>query len=148
MRSHRKAIIALVTAALLVTVATAHIRLWWHAAAARAQHSQVLGRSIAMSWHEGGPTTMTVPSGASYHVGVVAPYYYTLKLRAGHRFPAEAGRRSNGTTIGYFVADPRYPWWYVADVFGLRDAEVIALDESYAVFEHPKSWLTAQRLTF
>lgn len=148
MRSRRKTIVALVAAALVVVVAAAHVRLWWDASAARWQHMEALGRSIPMSWHEGAPTTVTVPSTAIYQVKTVEPYHYTLKLRAGYSFPASVSSRSQTTTIGYFVASPSYPWRYVVDILGLRDAEVIALDEQYAVFAHPKSWLTAQRLAF
>ncbi len=32
--------------------------------------------------------------------------------------------------------------------WGLKDAEVIAMNEHFSVYAHPKSWLTAQRLPF
>jgi hypothetical protein len=148
MRSRRKIIVALVIAALMVVVAAAHIHLWWHASAARFQHTEELGRSIPLSWHKNSPTTISVPSSATYHVNTVEPYYYELKLKTGYSFPASAPARSQGMTIGYFVASPSYPWWYVVDIFGLKEAEVLALDEQYSVKPHPKSWLNAQPLGF
>ncbi len=109
---------------------------------------EVLGRTIPMSWHESSPTTITVPATATYQVRTVEPYHYELRLRAGYSFPARASSRAQGKTIAYFVASPDYPWWYVVDVFGLKDSEVIAMDEQYAVFAYPKNWLAGQRLAF
>jgi len=73
--------------------------------------------------------------------------FIAFAVRVGYSFPASVESRTQGITIAYFVANPTYPWWYV-DVFGLKNAEVISLDEQYAVFAHPGSWLTAQRLAF
>lgn len=148
MRSRRKIIVAGVTAALVVFVAAAHVRLWLQANGARVEHMQALGRSIPMSWHEGSPTTITVPSTAAYQVRTVKPYNYALRLRSGYNLPTTPAERKPGSVIAYFVAAPDYPWWYVADIFGLEEAEVLTLDELYAVYAHPKSWLTAQRPAF
>ena len=118
MRSRPKTIAILLAAAFVVVVAGAHIRLWAQASAARSQHMEALGRAIPMSWHEGSSTTITVPTTATYQVKTVEPYHYALRLRAGYTFPTNTSARAQGTTIGYFVASPAYPWWYVVDIFG------------------------------
>jgi hypothetical protein len=102
------------------------------------QHMEALGRNIPLGWHETQTgESITVPLSASYQVRDVYPYYYTLHLRNGFTLPVRASARED-EIIGYFEASPRYPWWYIVDVIGLRNSEVIVLYESYAAFAKPR----------
>ncbi len=128
----------------IVLLLLAHARLWWTAQSCVIQHKEALGRRIPMEWFETQESPVVVPSNAQYTIHTAAPYYYNLKLRSGYQL----GGAADLTIIAYFEASPNYPWWYVFDIFNLRQHEILALHEDLFVSSHQKEWLKETGIDF
>jgi len=117
----------------------------FHLAVARCvtQHKDALGRQIAYHLVEDSSAEfVTVPQSLAYTVHDSWPMHYELHLRTGYRFPVDTRQRTNtDTVIGYFLAQPTYPFWVRATWLVPRAEEVLVLHESLGVYAEPKDRL-------